>query len=134
MSVTVAPVRDPAGLFDVDGKRETITPQLVAGAGYEGSVLVQRHGTLSFPFDVDLVRADGRTERVHCAESDAIRIPYRGDVPLRGAIVDPDSRILLDEQPANNFDLAPGEPKARAPLTFERVLYWVDLAVQAVLP
>ena len=130
--ISSGPVRESAGLFDRDGKRETVTPRI--GAGYEGSVLVQRLGTLSFPFDVDLVRADGSTERVHCAESDAMRIPYRGNVPLRGAIVDPESRILLDERPTNNFDTAPGEPRAWAPRTFERVLYWVGLAIQTVLP
>jgi hypothetical protein len=125
-------VRESAGLFDRDGKRETVTPKI--GPGYEGSVLVQRRGTLSFPLEVDLVRADWSTERVHCAESDAVRIPYRGDVPLKGAIVDPESRILLDERPTNNFDTAPGEARAWAPRTFERVLYWVDLAIQTVLP
>jgi hypothetical protein len=130
--ITGGPVRESAGLFDRDGKRETVTPKI--GAGYEGSVLVQRLGTLSFPLDVDLVRADGSTERVHCAESDAIRIPYRGEVPLRGAIADPEARILLDEHPTNNFDTAGDQPRAWAPRTFERVLYWVGLALETVLP
>jgi Peptidase family M1 domain len=124
--------REAAGLFDRNGTRETVTPKL--SQGFDGTVLVQRYGTLSFPFDVDLVRADGRTERVHCAESDAIRIPYHGDVPLRAAIVDPDGRVLLDEHPTNNFEVAPGQRRDWAPRTFERVLYWVDLAIQTVLP
>jgi hypothetical protein len=130
--ISEGPSRDAAGLFDRDGKRETVASKL--SGGYEGSVLVQRRGTLSFPFDVDLVRADGKTERVHCAESDAIRIPYKGSVPLRAAIVDPDTRILLDEHPTNNFDVAPGQRHDWAPRTFERVLYWIDLAIQTVLP
>ena len=125
-------MREAAGLFDRDGKRETAVPKL--GGGFEGSVLVQRHGTLSFPFDVDLVRADGKTERVHCADSDAIRIPYRGDVPLRAAVVDPDGRVLLDDRPSNNFDMPPGQAHDWAPRTIERVLYWADLAIQTVLP
>ncbi len=130
--VSGGPAREPGGLFDHDGKRETV-PSKPSG-GYEGSVLVQRRGTLSFPFDVDLVRADGKTERVHCAEADAIRIPYRGDVPLRAAVVDPDSRVLLDEQPSNNFDVAPDQRHDWAPRTFERALYWVELALQTLLP
>jgi hypothetical protein len=130
--ISGGPVRDSAGLFDRDGKRETVTPKL--GAGYEASVLVQRLGTLSFPVDVDLVRADGTTERVHSPGGDAVRIPYRGDLPLKGAIVDPENRVLLDEHPSNNFDTAPGQPHAGAPRTFERLLYWVDLAIQTVLP
>jgi hypothetical protein len=97
-------------------------------------VLVQRRGTLSFPFDVDLVREDGTTERVRGAGGDAMRIPYKGSVPLKGAIVDPEGRVLLDEHPTNNFDTAPGVPQAGAPRTFERLLYWVDLAIQTVLP
>ncbi len=132
--VTSHAVEEAAGLFDRDGKRETVNAAIVPGAGYEGSVLVQRRGTLSFPFDVDLVRTDGKTERVHCADADAIRIPYRGDVPLRGAIVDPENRILLDEHLDDNFGLADGQPRDRAPRTLERVLYWADLAIQAVLP
>jgi hypothetical protein len=132
--ISAGPVREPAGLFDRDGKRETVVSGSGSSGQYEGSVLIQRFGTLSFPFDVDLVRADEKTERVHCTDSDAIRIPYLGDSPLRGAIVDPDRRVLLDERPTNDFELAPGERSDHALRTFERILYWVDLAIQAALP
>jgi hypothetical protein len=136
--ISVGPVEEAAGLFDRDGKRETVAPKF--GQGYEGSVLVQRRGNLSFPVDVDLVREDGSTERVHVSASDAsraggaIRVPYRGNVPLRAAVVDPEGRVVLDERLQNNFGLTPGEPQAGAPRTLERVLYWFDLALQVLLP
>jgi hypothetical protein len=125
--------KEPSGLFDHDGKRETAAGKMTSG--YEGSALVQRHGTLVFPVDIDLVREDGTKQRVHWdGEGREIRIPYHGDVPLRSVVVDPDDRVPLDEKMTNNFLTVPGEPRGGAPRTLERVLYWVELALQTVLP
>jgi hypothetical protein len=132
-SISGGYAQEPAGMFDRDGKRETL--QHAFGKGYVGSVLVQRRGTLSFPVDVALVRVDGTEERVHWdGESKFIRIPYEGDVPLRSAVVDPDNRVLLDQKPTNNFLIAGGQSYGWAPRTLERVLYWTELAIQGLLP
>ena len=81
------------------------------------------------------MRADGTSERVHWdGESNAIRIPYHGDVALRAAVVDPESRVLLDEKLTNNFATIPVRPHGWAPRTFERIFYWAELAIQAVIP
>jgi len=131
--VSSAPTRDPAGLFDRGGTRETDAGRTLAG--FDGSVLVERRGTLAFPVEVDLIRTDGSRERVHWdGEGGSIRIPYHGDLALKGALVDPDGRVLLDEKPTNNFDTARGQPRAGAPRTFERLLYWIELGFEAVLP
>jgi len=128
-----APAREPAGIFDRDGKRETLQPK--TSPGWDGSVLVQRHGTLVLPVVVELTRADGSKERVPWdGEASEIRIPYHGDVALKAVVVDPDDHVLLDEDPKNNFMTALAQPRAGAPRSFERVLYWMELALQAVLP
>jgi len=125
--------KEPVGLFDRGGKRETALPK--ATSGYDGWVLVQRHGTLAFPVDIDLVREDGGKQRVHWdGEGIETRIPYHGDVPLRSVVIDPDDRVRLDERMTNNFATAPGESRGGAPRTLERVLYWAELALQSVLP
>ena len=67
-------------------------------------------------------------------EASEIRIPYHGDVALKAVVVDPDDHVLLDEDPKNNFMTALAQPRAGAPRSFERVLYWMELALQAVLP
>jgi hypothetical protein len=105
-----------------------------AGGAYDASVLVQRRGTLPFPVDVDLVRADGARERVRWdGEGEAVRVPYHGPVPLVGAVVDPDRAVLADDDPTNDFATVRGQGGG-APRTLERVLYWIELAIQAVLP
>ncbi len=101
----------------------------------DGSVLVQRRGTLSFPVDVDLVRVDGSKERRRWdGAAGELRIAYHGDVPLRGAVVDPDHAVLLDADPTNNEALAADASPAAAPRMFERLLYWAELVAQAVVP
>src|SRR6185312_6352747 len=73
--VTSGPALEAAGVFERDGHRETVATATRA-AGYDGSVLVQRLGTIAFPVDVDLVREDGSRQRVHWdGEAAATRIP-----------------------------------------------------------
>ena len=74
-----------------------------SAADYQGEVLVRRRGTLELPVDIDLIAKDGSVEhRVWDAHGDITRIPYRGLSPLVGAIVDPNHKILLDDDLRNN--------------------------------
>ena len=133
-SISSRASHDAAGIFDRDGTRETVT-RGSGGGGFEGWVLVVREGTLAFPVDIELTRADGTTERVHWAgDEQSTRIPYRGDVALRSAIIDPDHAVLLDQTLTDNFATAMDQPKAGARRTLERMLYWMEIAIQAVLP
>jgi hypothetical protein len=127
----------PAGLFDKDDKREQVPPQDTASAAkpsaYEGWVVVTRRGTLSFPVDVELTTEDDGAERVHWDGADeSVRIPYRGPVALRAAVVDPDHNVLLDDNPTNNH--ASVESNRRAPRVAERLAYWAELWMQALGP
>jgi hypothetical protein len=122
-----------AGVFDRDGKREKVESG-VNEEGWDSSVLVRRRGTLSFPVDIDLSFADGSTRREHWAgDGDWTRLSWHGPAALRRAIVDPDDRVLVDANLANNFGAAQGE-RGWAPRTLERATYFMQLALQAVSP
>jgi len=121
-----------AGVFDTNGTRETLSAR--DEAGWEGSVLVARRGTLAFPVDIELVLADGSTRRERWdGEGASTRIPWHGPVALRAAVVDPDDRVMIDMNLENNHGSAEGEGGG-APRTLERVTYWTQLALQAVSP
>jgi hypothetical protein len=125
---------EPTGVFDRDGKRETVTKGADQGE-YEGWVLVTRRGNLPFPVDVDLILAgDKRERRSWDGVADAVRIPYRGPSALVGAIVDPEHKILIDENMTNNHAVALGEKHAGTPRVFERLAYWTELLLDALVP
>ena len=71
--------------------------------GYVGHALVRRLGTIRLPVDVLLIAEDGATRTVRWdARSEAQHIPYEGDARLVAAVVDPEHRVLLDEDLTNN--------------------------------
>ena len=87
------PAHPPAGLFDRDGKRETVTADKKTGGKYQGWALVVRRGPISLPVDVELVAEDGTRTRVAWdGIKDSFRVPYTGSSPLRAAVVDPDHK------------------------------------------
>lgn len=127
--------RAPAGIFDVGGKRETVPADRTTPGKWTGWVLAVRRGTLSFPVEIELVAEDGTRTRVPWdGASESIRVPYTGASPLRAAIVDPDGRVLLDQDRTNDFATAPGRDAAGAPRTLERTAYWAELLLGAVAP
>jgi hypothetical protein len=123
---------EPGGIFDKDGKREVAAAKPLPDGGYEGWVLVTRRGTLTFPVDVELELEDGSTQRVRWEDGEALRVPYAGKVALRGAVVDPDHTVLLDDDPTNNHAAASGP--ASASRVMERVAYWAELWLSAFAP
>jgi hypothetical protein len=127
--------RAPAGIFDRDGKRATSPPDRTSTGSYSGWVLVSRRGTLRLPVEIELLADDGTTTRVPWdSSSDSVRIPYAGTSALRAAVVDPESRVLLDQNPENDFATAAGHSGGGAPRTLERATYWSELLLGAVAP
>ncbi len=123
------PARDAAGVFDGPRGRET-TAQHTHPDDWASRVLVYRHGTLRVPVDVELFFADGSKTRRHWdGQSRFQAFSARGRSPLVAAQVDPDQRVLLDDDLANN---AVGKG-ARARVV-ERSLYAAELAFGAVGP
>ncbi len=98
----------PAGLFDRNGKRET--DAAVVGDEYDGYAFVEIRGTLAFPADVVFVHDDGGTTRVPIGgalqpRGRVLRVPYTGSRPLRGVVIDPEHKVLLDDDFTNNHAL-----------------------------
>jgi hypothetical protein len=128
-------VHAPAGIFDRDGQRNTTKPEHGSSGKYEGWALVGRRGTLHLPVEIELVAEDGTKTRVQWdGATDSMRVPYSGASPLRAVVIDPDSRVLLDENPENDFATAPGHAGGGAPRTLERGTYWSELILGAIAP
>ncbi len=129
-------VTPATGIFDIGGKRETVTTPSGAGdPNWEGAVLVTRRGTLSFPVDIELTLEDGTKQRVRWdGEGDSIRVPYSGSLALKSAEIDPGHAVLLDEKITNNFAAADASATHGAPRTAERTTYWAELFLQGFFP
>ncbi len=133
-SVWTEEAKRAAGVFDHDGKREKVDPGARAGGGWDSSVIVRRRGTLSLPVDVEFTFAGGSTRREHWdGDGDWKRFSWHGSDRLTAAAVDPEDRVLIDANLANNRG-APSGAFTWAPRMFERATYFMQLALQAVSP
>jgi hypothetical protein len=120
-----------AGIFEVEGKRETRREALEPG--WRGWGLVVRRGTLKLPVDIELTAEDGSTQAVRWnGDADWIRVPYTGSSRLIRVSVDPRARVLLDEDLFNNARTTVPSPTGRR--TLERVTFFVELLLAAVMP
>jgi hypothetical protein len=130
------PEAKPAGIFGDTAHPSHPSPPSPAAdapAGYRGSVLVRRRGSLRFPVDVDLTAEDGSVQRVRWeARESFLRLPYAGASPLASAVVDPEHRVMLDQNLANNAVRA--APATVAPRFFERTFSLVEAALSLLLP
>ena len=100
-SVQSEPSRAAEGIF---GDPDKPRPAAAApAAAHLGSVLVRRLGDLAFPVEIELWSADGSVRRVTWdGQRRHERIGYEGDSPLVAAVIDPDQRVLLDQDLSNN--------------------------------
>jgi hypothetical protein len=132
-SVESKPVADPSGVFDRDGRRETLEPrERPASDAFVGRVLVYRHGTLRFPVEIELVADDGsRVRHRWDGRGSWIAIPFEGRAPLVSATVDPERRVALDE---NLLDNSRRAAPAGAPRVLERALWAAEVALAAFGP
>lgn len=101
--------------------------------GYEGHVLVRRLGEIRFPVDVLLLSEDGASQRVRWDAAREVEwLPYQGDSALAGAVIDPDHRVLLDEDLSNNAVSASG--RASAWRVLESLSFAGGVFARGVLP
>jgi hypothetical protein len=129
------------GIFDRNGKRETVKPtdSKPSGRGeYDGWVLVARAGTLVLPVDVEVTLEDGSKQRLHWdGKGDGAdhwaRLPFHGTSPIAYAVVDPDHAVLLDQDPTNNFARS-GRAEAPRGRVLERLTYAAQVFLSTVLP
>jgi hypothetical protein len=122
-----------AGVFDEPNGRRTIPRSEVASVGrYTGRAVVLRHGTLELPVQIELHLEDGRRElRSWSGEGTRYVVSYEGTSPLVGVTVDPETRVLLDENLLNN---AASRQDAGAPRSLERLLYAAELLLGGGFP
>ncbi|WP_437638830.1 M1 family metallopeptidase [Sorangium sp. So ce854] len=101
--------------------------------GYRGHAVVRRRGSLVLPVDVELHGADGRVQRTRWPARESVAsIPYAGASPLVAVVIDPDHRVLLDEDLANNARRA--DPDVLAPAVLSRASFGVGLALTLLGP
>ncbi len=98
-----AKARPAEGVFG-DPKQPHPAPTSEAPpAAYRGMVTVRRGGTLVFPVEIEMVAADGTRSRAHWdGKATHAVIPYAGSSPLVSALIDPDQRVLIDNDLSNN--------------------------------
>jgi hypothetical protein len=125
---------DPhAGVFDEKSGRRTIPRSEVRPAArYVGRAVVLRHGSLELPVQIELRFADGRRELRNWNGQDArYVVNCVSTSPLVGVTIDPEQRVLLDDDLLNN---AAARDDQGAPRSLERILYAVELLLGGGLP
>lgn len=127
-----APERAPAGVFDRPDGRETVPVAPAPGQHFRGRAVILRHGELELPVDVDLVDEAGKTQREHWDGHGPLHvIDYRGDARLAYVVIDPEHKLLLDDDLLDNAAAARSNPCRR---TLERATYFAELALGLALP
>jgi hypothetical protein len=124
----------PAGIFEGDKGRQTVqAPEEGAKPDrYVGRALVLRDGTLSFPVDVALTFDDGSaTRRRLDGRAKWQWIEVEGKSQLAAVVVDPETKILLDDNLTNNSRRKKPGFSTRV---FERIEYFVGLALSVLGP
>ncbi len=130
--VQSAPERPPAGVFDRASGRETVAAPSAKARRYRGRAVVLRHGELEFPVDIDVFDTAGRRERRHWDGHGALYVvDFSGDAPLARVVIDPEHRVLLDDDLLDNAAAAEPEPPRRV---FERATYISELLLASMLP
>ena len=125
---------DPsAGVFDAaEGRRTVPRLEVRPPLHWVGRAIVLRHGTLELPVQIELVFDDGHRERRDWnGEGTHYTVSYRGPAKLVAVNVDPEQRILLDDDLTNN---AAANDDQGAPRSLERLLYWSELLLGGGMP
>lgn len=124
--------RAPGGVFDQDGKRETVVETSTVPERYRARAVVYRHGTLVFPVDIALVDEQGVvTRRRWDGQGPFHVVEHRGPSPIARVVVDPDHRVMLDDNLLNNA--VSSEPRYLY-RTLERSSYAASLALAVFGP
>jgi hypothetical protein len=123
--VASTPEREPGGVFDRASGRETV-PSSSSGRGrHRGRAVILRHGSLELPVEIDLHDAAGNRRRERWDGHGALHvIDWHGDAPLTHVVVDPEHRIVLDDDLLNNAAAITPRASSR---TLERSVYFAEL-------
>ena len=128
--VESATEEEPAGFFERPSGRERVTRGPERSQRYRGRATVYRHGALEIPVEVLLISSDGsrRTESWD-GRGTLKTFEYSGSSPLAHAVIDPEHKILLDDDLLNNQAAA---HEAALPRVHERLGYFAAVALGAL--
>lgn len=128
-----APVDPHAGIFDDGNARRTLPRSAPRPPSrWVGRAIVLRHGSLEFPVQVALEFEDGRREhQTFSGEGTRFTVSCEGPARLVGVTVDPELRVLIDDDLTNNAARAQDQG---APRSLERLLYVAELLLGGGLP
>ena len=131
--ISNAPLSAAAGVFDGPSGREEKKPEAPhQAAEYASRVVVYRHGALQFPVEIALGFEDGTKQLRHWdGSSSTFNVDNLGPSRLVSVNVDPEQRILLDDDRSNNWLSIQGDP---APHCREGALYAAQLLLGALGP
>src|SRR6478735_8908176 len=131
--ISNAPLSAAAGVFDGPTGREQKKPEAPhAAAEYASRVVVYRHGTLQLPVEIELGFEDGTKQRRRWDGSEfTFNVDNIGPSRLVSVNVDPEQRILLDDDRSNNWLTT---ENASAPHCRERALYAAQILLGALGP
>jgi hypothetical protein len=131
--ISNAPIIAPAGIFDgPSGREEKKREPAQAPTQYQSRVVVYRHGSLEFPVAIELVCADGSRDFEHWdGHGFTHNVDHTGPSKVVSVSVDPEVRVVLDDDLSNNSTSVKG---ASAPRSFERALYVAQGLLQGAGP
>ena len=121
------PSKLPRGLFEKNGKlAEGPPPELAKPRGYDSVVTVVRNGETALPVEILLRFEGGKTHRsVWDGEARWTRFRVAQGPKLVEALVDPEEKILLDSDRANNGRRVVADPRAASRWT-ARTVFWIQ--------
>jgi hypothetical protein len=131
--ISNSPLSAAAGIFDGPNGREQkkLEPPHVP-ADYASRVVLYRHGSLELPVEIQLVFEDGSREWQHWdGRGYTHNVDHVGPSKVLAVSVDPEERILLDDDLSNN-ELS--TKRASAPRSLERALYVAQSALGGLGP
>ncbi len=103
------PRRDATGVLPAPKKDSPDAPP------FTGRAVVTRRGNLQLPVVIVLTDSNGERTTVHWdGAGHQFQVDYAGQVPLIAAVVDPDFRVLLDDNLTNNARSIAPERSSRA--------------------
>jgi hypothetical protein len=131
--ISNAPISAAAGVFDGPSGRERRKPEAPhEAAEYTSRVVVYRHGTLQLPVEIELGFEDGTKQLRHWDGSGfTFNVDNVGPSRLVSVNVDPQQRILLDDDRSNNWL---STEASSAPHVREQALYAGQILLGAFGP
>ncbi len=131
--ISNAPSTAAAGVFDGPSGREERKPEAPGPASkFASRAVIFRHGSLELPVDIELDFEDGAKQIRHWDGLGAtFKVENVGPSRLVSVQVDPEQRILLDDDRSNNWASTRGP---EAPRTLSLLLFGAQTALGAFGP